>query len=384
MRFNISENRSFDHVLGALSMDGRMQLNGLKGDEFNYLTNGTKVKVRPVTKPSYFDPGHGLQQIGYQLYGVVSTWDYNKQVAGFEESLDSTFSYHTAKTMPVLQTLATDYAVIDDWYASFPGNTIPNRKFFYTANPRGSISQSGQTSAKSIFVNMEEQSKSWSHYYDGNGEWTYSRYLQDVGCVPGFNNCPVKRPYGLKKLNQFYSDTAAGKLPQLTSIDSDGSWDMHPGKNYGGGSQQGTVEKGQEVVKKIYNALRDSPQWNEIMFLITFDEHGGYYDHQAPPNYAVPAPDNSEVRDDKGPIGGDFRFQKLGVRVPTILISPWVPKGQTFRSGVNGRNFEHSSLSATLNKLFKLPSLSARDKWAMSFHDVFNYVSSPRTDRTSF
>ncbi|KAI8895183.1 phosphoesterase family-domain-containing protein [Globomyces pollinis-pini] len=413
------ENRSFDHVFGRLKIDGLMDVNGLTGTEFNYLSNGSKVWVRPAkTKKSFYDPGHGLQQVSLQILDeqaryidvngtyfypkcwsngsatmggfakdveIVSTWDYNQKVATFDESIDTVFSYQGPDTMPILYKLATNYAVIDDWYASFPGNTIPNRKFFYAANPQGSIANGGGTDSKSIFVNMENHNRTWSHYYDGNGEWSYTRYLNDVGCVPGFTGCPnVKRPYGLKRLDEFFSDATKGTLPELTSIDSSGSWDMHPGKGYAGGTQEGGIEAGELMIKRIYQALRSSPQWNTTALLITFDEHGGYYDHQPPPNYKVPKPDDSPISNN-GPIGGDWSMERLGVRVPALVISPWVPKGQVFRSAMPTRNFEHSSLSATLKKLFGLSTfLSRRDAWAMSFHDIFNYVDTPRTDIVDF
>lgn len=93
----------------------------------------------------------------------------------------------------------------------------------------------------------------------------------------------------------------------------------------------------------------------------------------------VPIPDEESTFPD--PPSGDFQFDRLGVRVPTILISPWIPKGDVFRSGMKNRYFEHSSISATLKNKFKLDNyLTARDAWAVSLHSVTNYLNEPRKD----
>ena len=82
------------------------------------------------------------------------------------------------------------------------------------------------------------------------------------------------------------------------------------------------VSEGQKFVKKVYEALRASPQWNEILFIIIYDEHGGFYDHVPTPVTGVPSPD-----DIVGPAPYNFKFDRLGVRVPAFLISPWIEPG---------------------------------------------------------
>lgn len=81
-----------------------------------------------------------------------------------------------------------------------------------------------------------------------------------------------------------------------------------------------SVREGERLMKNVYEALRKSPKWNETLFIITYDEHGGFYDHVSPPQEGVPSPDG------KDNIYG-FDFKRLGLRVPTILISPWIEKG---------------------------------------------------------
>lgn len=82
------------------------------------------------------------------------------------------------------------------------------------------------------------------------------------------------------------------------------------------------VSEGQRFVKGVYEALRASPQWNEMLFIIIYDEHGGFYDHVPTPVTGVPSPD-----DIVAPAPYFFKFDRLGVRVPAFLISPWIEPG---------------------------------------------------------
>ncbi|KAM0889860.1 hypothetical protein ACQ4PT_027440 [Festuca glaucescens] len=134
-------------------------------------------------------------------------------------------------------------------------------------------------------------------------------------------------------------------------------------------------------IKEIYETLRASPQWNETLMIITYDEHGGFFDHVPTPVDGVPSPD-----DIVGSAPYNFMFNRLGVRVPTIMISPWIEKG-TVVHGPNGSptptsQYEHSSIPATVKKLFNLPQdfLTKRDAWAGTFEGVVQTRTEPRTD----
>ena len=120
-------------------------------------------------------------------------------------------------------------------------------------------------------------------------------------------------------------------------------------------------------MKSVYNAVRSSPAWNETALLIVYDEHGGFYDHVPPPTN-VPIPDDASARSTSG-----FKFDRLGVRVPAIIVSPWVKRGFTVSYGQNGDIFEHSSIPATLKKIFGLEKfLTRRDEWAATFDHIFD------------
>ncbi|KAI7738226.1 hypothetical protein M8C21_016755 [Ambrosia artemisiifolia] len=176
----------------------------------------------------------------------------------------------------------------------------------------------------------------------------------------------------------FRQHAKEGKLPSLSVIepryfDIKGypANDDHPSHD---------VANGQKLVKEVYEVLRGSPQWNESLLVITYDEHGGFFDHVKTPYVNVPSPDGNT-----GPAPSFFKFDRLGVRVPTIMVSPWIKKGTVISSPKGptpNSEYEHSSIPATIKKMFNLSSnfLTHRDAWAGSFEHVVSQLSSPRTD----
>ncbi|KAL4341995.1 hypothetical protein GQ457_08G020340 [Hibiscus cannabinus] len=195
--------------------------------------------------------------------------------------------------------------------------------------------------------------------------WFNNRNLRQLKYVDNFH------PYDLS----FKRHCKEGKLPNYVVIDpryfdilTAAANDDHPSHD---------VSNGQKLVKEIYEALRSSPQWNQILFLITYDEHGGFYDHVPTPT-GVPSPDDIVSAEPY-----NFKFDRLGCRVPAILVSPWIEPGTVLHrpSGPHPTSeFEHSSIAATLKKIFNLKEfLTKRDAWAGSFDVVVNR-STPRTD----
>ncbi|KAJ3348045.1 hypothetical protein HDU91_006642 [Kappamyces sp. JEL0680] len=284
--------------------------------------------------------------------------------------MEQVLGLHGPDSLPVTYALAQEFGVVDDWFASVPGPTYPNRHFLHCATAKGKtgnslnvLGQSGVNVFKGLdcettFSNMESSGKSWKVYADGI---TPSLLLYS----------DFRKPRNLAKIKPFHSfvqDAMQGTLPQYSYIDPNFlKADNHPPHNLG---------NGEAFVKLVYETLRSSPLWENSLLVVTYDEHGGFYDH-VPPPVDVPIPDNAPV----DPPVGDFKFDRLGVRVPTLLISPWIPKGQVFRSGHHGRYFEHSSISATLKRMFGLAKyLTRRDQWAVSLHSVANYLAEPRRD----
>lgn len=139
---------------------------------------------------------------------------------------------------------------------------------------------------------------------------------------------------------------------------------------------------GEYIIANVYEALRKSPLWEKTLLIVTYDEHGGFYDHVPTPILNVPNPDGKVSSDPP------FAFERLGVRVPCIFVSPWITAGTVLNepteeqsSGETGSRWEHSSIAASVKRLFNLPNfLTRRDAWAAHFDSAVVTESKPRTD----
>ncbi|KAK8532182.1 hypothetical protein V6N13_131515 [Hibiscus sabdariffa] len=382
----VQENRSFDHMLGwfkALNPE----IDGVTGSESNPISTSDPTSTRVTFKDTAAyvdpDPDHSFQAIYEQVSG--KPWDTNNpdpnpeiKMNGFAQNAERTTPGLSETVMngfkpdmvPVFKQLVTEFAVCDRWFASLPTSTQSNRLYLHSATSRGAFSNDTQKliegyPQKTIFESLEENGYSFGIYHQSFPATLFYRNLRNVKYVDNFHN------YDLS----FKHDCEKGKLPNYVVIEpryfdilTAAANDDHPSHD---------VSEGQKFVKEIYEALRSSPQWNEILFLITYDEHGGFYDHVPTPT-GVPSPDNFV-----GAEPYNFKFDRLGCRVPAIMVSPWIQPGTVLHrpSGPHPTSeFEHSSIPATLKNIFNLKEfLTKRDAWAGSFDIVVNR-STPRTD----
>ncbi|KAK9159051.1 hypothetical protein Scep_005625 [Stephania cephalantha] len=248
--------------------------------------------------------------------------------------------------LPVYAQLADQFAVFDRWFASVPSSTQPNRFYVHSATSHGAQSNVRKDlihgfPQKTIFDSLEESGMSFGIYYQNIPATLFFKSLRK-----------------LKHLVKFHSYALKFKLHAL----------------------MGWLPNYVKFVKEVYETLRASPQWKEMALLITYDEHGGFYDHVPTPVEGVPSPDGI-----KGPDPFYFNFDRLGVRVPTLLISPWIDKGTVIHEADGPTpysQFEHSSIPATVKKLFNLDSnfLTKRDAWAGTFEKYFHLRDTPRDD----
>jgi phospholipase C len=386
------ENRSFDHMLGFLypgnvSPAGQ-PFEGLTGTESNTGSNGEAVtvfRIEPATPNAYYmpgaDPGEGYMATNDQLYGndngpassglaasgqgFVTNYGYT---LGWESKEASTWPIvsgtvegdimgcFTPEALPVLSALAKGYAVCDQWFASVPTETLPNRAFACAATSQGHMDDKTHTfSSPTIFGLLEAAGLGWAVYGYDDEPLTKSTFTQiSTAAASHFG-----------KFTDFQAAAAAGTLPPYTFLEP--SWSstgnsQHP--NY-------DVALGEQLIHDVYEALRPGPGWPGTLLVITYDEHGGCYDHVPPPWGAVP-PD-----DDTGEFG--FGFDRFGVRVPTVLVSPLIAPGTVYRVPAGGTPLDHTSVLKTVEQRWKLPSLTKRDAAAPAFGDVLT-LTTPRTD----
>ncbi|XP_015882180.3 non-specific phospholipase C6 [Ziziphus jujuba] len=377
----VMENRSFDHMLGWMKKAVNPAINGVTGDECNPVsTKNPKPESICFTDDAEFvdpDPGHSFEAVEQQVFGSSSFPSMNgfvEQALSLSQNLSETvMKGFRPESIPVYTALVRELAVFDRWFSSIPGPTQPNRLFVYSATSHGSTSHVKKQLAqgypqKTIFDSLHENHVDFGVYFQNIPTTLFYRNMRKLKFIFKFHQ------FGLK----FKKDARKGKLPRFTVIepayfDLKGmpANDDHPSHD---------VANGQKLVKEVYEALRASPQWNETLLVITYDEHGGFFDHVKTPFVNVPNPDGNT-----GPAPYFFKFDRLGVRVPTIMVSPWIKKG-TVISGPKGptpnSEFEHSSIPATVKKMFNLSSnfLTHRDAWAGTFEHVVGELSSPRTD----
>ncbi|KAL8140127.1 hypothetical protein V2J09_006148 [Rumex salicifolius] len=399
----VMENRSFDHIIGWMKKSINPRVNGVNGTECNPISTkpgSSQTDTVCVTDDAVYvdpDPGHSFDAVTQQVFGSNSS--SVPTMAGFVEQAlsmslnvtDTVMKGFKPENVPVYSALVSEFAIFDRWFSSLPGPTQPNRLFVYSATSHGATSHVTKDlifgyPQKTIFDSLNENHLDFAVYFESVPSVLFYRSLRQLKYV--FN----LKPGGVSK---FKADAANGELPPLSVIEpqyfdrgSSPANDDHPSHD---------VANGQRLVKEIYEALRASPQWNQSLLVITYDEHGGFYDHVQTPFLNVPNPDGN-----RGPDPNFFNFDRLGVRVPAIMVSPWINKGTVLSmdrclfvipiretvvvSKPNGptpsSEFEHSSIPATIKKIFNLTSdfLNRRDAWAGTFEGVVAQLTSPRTD----
>ncbi|KAJ0083584.1 hypothetical protein Patl1_29379 [Pistacia atlantica] len=382
----VMENRSFDHMIGWMKKLNA-KIDGVDGSESNPLSSSDPNSRRFFFKnQAHFvdpDPGHSFQAIREQIFGSNDTSadpppmnGFVQQAFAMDPSLNMSLNVMNGfdpDMVAVYKTLVSEFAVFDRWFASVPSSTQPNRLYVHSGTSAGATSNIPSLLIKgypqrTIFENLDAAGINFGIYYQNIPATLFYRNLRKVKYVGKFH------PYALS----FKQDAKQGKLPgyvvveqRYTDSKTEPANDDHPSHD---------VYQGQMFVKEVYETLRASPQWNETLLVITYDEHGGFFDHVATPVRGVPSPDGIV-----GPEPFLFKFDRLGVRVPTIVVSPWIEKG-TVVHGPNGSpyqtsEYEHSSIPATVKKLFNLPSfLTKRDQWAGTFEGIVQTRTEPRTD----
>lgn len=334
----VLENRSFDHMLGWMKKSINPDIDGVTGDECNFLSaNRSDSKTICFTDDAEFvdlDPGHSFEDVARQVFGsgsssIPSMSGFVEQAMSLSPNLSETVMRgFRPDAVPIYADLVKEFAVFNRWFSSIPGPTQPNRLFVYSATSHGSTSHVVSQLAlgypqKTIFDSLDENGLDFGIYYQNIPSTLFYRNMRKLKYIWKFHEFDLK----------FVKDARNGKLPNLAVIEPRyfdligiPANDDHPSHD---------VANGQKLVKQVYETLRASPQWNETLFIITYDEHGGFYDHVETPYLGVPNPDGNN-----GPAPFFFKFDRLGVRVPTIMVSPWIKKG-TGMSSPNICKFIH-------------------------------------------
>jgi phospholipase C len=386
------ENRSFDHVLGALKAQNPA-IAGALDNEFSNHTDPAEltspiVSVGPASAYAMpFDPGHEFEDVQIQLYGRVASADRKAAprvdpapMSGFVYSAENAAkvpsdaglvmqSFHPEK-LAVLSALATEFAVFNYWHSSLPGPTWPNR-FFVHAGTSGGLSDSpsdpdiiaGYTfPAGTLFKRLGDAHKDWRIYHDGLPQSAGIDSLRTE-----YLNIFTRN---FRDMSYFEADLQAGQWPEYVFIEP--SYDT--GHEYVNGNSMhplNDIRDGEALVKRVYEAIRASQLWPDTLLVITCDEHGGFYDHVSPTAAVVPGGDQRYSNP-----ANNFAFDLLGVRVPAIAVSAYTAKNTVIGQSP-GDCYDHTAILATVEKRFGLPPLTNRDAAAPTLAAAIN-SDSPR------
>jgi phospholipase C len=362
------ENRSFDNLVGWLYRGGQEQplgnippadpptYNGLdKGKYWNdykgeryYATESAESFTVPTP-----DPQEQFRYMNQQIFGTMTPEEGQEAtMEGFvldyatvkkNKEPQSIMQCYSPEQVPVLAALARNYAICDRWFGSVPCQTWPNRAFAHVGTSCGRVNNLDKdedddysipdpkyyAGAKTLLNYLQEIGVSWKVYSEAQDHLpvpslTRLQFLFRVGdrqFDPNFQN-----------FSQFKKDAASGTLPAYSFVEPNFfADDFHPPHS---------VQDGDRFLHDAWEAVSKGKNWKTTLLIITFDEHGGCYDHVPPPWTAV-KPDESKPQK-------PFGFNRYGVRVPTILVSPFVEPGTVFRSGKSENEYDHTSILRTI------------------------------------
>jgi phospholipase C len=351
------ENNSFDRMLGC--MPG---VNGV--DLANPRTNpdlaGQPVaQTTTVMRQMKSDPAHDLPDVLQQMVGPNLGFVTNFQNHYSQSQLadwTEVMAYYGVGSLPVLHVLAQSFAVCDQWFSSLPGPTWPNRFFVHSGTSLGHVDMPEGIfhpnlhwyDQETVYDRLGDAGKSWAIYYGDVPQTLTMTHMWD-------------HPSNFHKMPQFFTDAAGpeGSFPSYSFIEP----------SYFGGDQNdehppSDILRGEVLLAQVYNAIQaNQALWEKTLLVVLYDEHGGFYDHVYP-SACVP-PDGNVSQ---------FSFAQYGLRVPAILISPWLEKQ------VISDALDHTSLLRYATDMWGLGPLGARTAAAMSFASSWKVTGAPRAD----
>ncbi len=384
------ENRAFDHMLGFSPIHGQdaetgapTQINILTGSESNVFNGSTYGVSKGADLVMPVDPGHEFDNVLEQLCGPGVSYprggaypaiDKSGFVASYVASGGSAAPGEVMKCfapdqLPVLSALAQEFAICDNWHASLPGPTWPNRMFVNAASS-GGLDHSPTTQEM-----IEWETIGGFPFRAGNIFEALKRKGVSYRLYGGDDFPMVAALKGIRLLDIHHYSDFAGDLGKVafpySYVFIEPSYDVL--NEYRSSTSQHPltdIALGEGLIKETYEAIRKSVVWNTSVLIITWDEHGGFYDHVTPP--AAVTPGDSSPNDKYNQYG--FTFEQYGPRVPAVVVSPLIPKNT-----IDHRLYDHASVPAMIETVFGLSPLTARDRQANNPQQLLS-LSEARVD----
>jgi phospholipase C len=394
----ILENRSFDHMLGFSGLTGSdavtgkpTQTNAPPSGVSNSWSGKTFPACPPPVDPMSGDPYHEFTDVLEQLCGPGAAYPpggpyppinntgfvSNFAVAAKSPSPGDVMRCYTPERLPVLMALAKEFAVCDSWFCSMPGPTWPNR-FFALGASSGELDHSPTSAEAFVWQTVDGfKFQNGSIFEAGKGFFSFLPWKRKLKWRIYAGNKIFTLAHALKGIHIWDIQRYANFAREVNDpkYSAEFTWIEpnygHVTSDYLGGNSQHPLDGvtgGEALIRATYEAIRKSPLWESSMFIITWDEHGGFFDHVAPPSAIAPG-DTAQF---SGASRYGFPFNQYGPRVPAVVISPLIP-----RNTIDHRVYDHSSILATAERLFNLRALTARDRAALDLQALAS-LSAPR------
>ncbi len=344
------ENHSFDDHFGMLG----------RGDGFTLDSSGRPLDANPDGSGKFVRAFHMPSTC--QLHGVPgqdwvrshTSWDNGRNDGFVKASTAVAMGYWDETDIPFYYALGKTFPLCDRWFCSTLAQTYPNRRFLLAGTAAGIVSTSNAALTVSpppngtIMDRLHAHGISWRNYYtDLPGTFVVLKTATDY-------------PKNVSKIDQFYKDAAAGKLPFLSFVDP----------HFENQSEENPqdIRVGEAFAAKVINAVMQSPLWPKTVLIWTYDEHGGYYDHVAPPRAIKP--DNIKPGADV-PVRA-FDYDYYGFRVPAVVVSPYAR-----RDYVSHVVHDQTSILKLIETKWNIGALTYRDANADDLLDTLDLRSPP-------
>ncbi len=358
----MQENRSADNYLGQLNASGQTGYSAEPTTGNPNPLDPTGPAIVPFHKTTYCE----TSDLNHSWNGTHQEWD-NGAMDGFTAANSSTsasadpadptgsrtMGYYDQTDLPFYYGLYNTFSTNDRYFASALTQTFPNRFYLYAGTSAGLIrNDTFLSTQKSVFELLDQASVTWKVYSD-QPNLSFPSLL--------FKYVNDRKAQHVFTMTQYYADAAAGQLPAVSFVDPKFldtptvESDEHPPAN---------VQVGQKFVADVVNGLMSSPNWRSSALFLTYDEHGGFYDHVAPPR--APIPDNIAPKLKPGDAPG--AFDRYGIRVPVVVVSPYAKPHY-----VSHITDDHTSILRFIELRFGLPALTNRDVNADPMYDMFDF-----------
>jgi phospholipase C len=368
----MQENHSFDNYFGMLPRRGQPRADGFRFDKHGSPLNSNPYKggiARVLHAPTVCQP----TDVNQSWNDTHEEIDHGR-MDGFARTIPGQMYYYDQADIPFYYSFANAFTVGNRWFCSAPCQTFPNRRFYLCGTAFGLVSTDVNSVTKSppngtIVDRLNHYGITWKDYF------------VDVPATAVIFEIPQDNPQHMEPIDQFFTDCAAGTLPSVCWVDSeigtlnDAGSDLankmpigNGVANYSAAQDQdeenpADIQVGESFVQQVVDAVINSPAWPRTLLVWMYDEHGGYYDHVAPP--AAIAPDS--IPPEIGPHDYPGGYDIYGPRVPAVVASPYSKP-----HGVTNVVHDHTSVLATIEAKWNLPACTYRDANATTMMDFLD------------